>query len=289
MLRAFEASARTGSMRRAADDLGVAHSVISRHVAGLEAWIGAKLIIAGPRGVHLTREGELYFAKVTKAFDLITAATAELKPPTRRGFLRIWCVPGLAARWLTPRLLELQSVVRGSELTLRAIDRLPDFERSEADLMIGFGDLTTMPPDTLPLIRPRMFPVASPEWLALNKMPKLADLARLPLIHEENHRQWENWLRAAGVASDRPLVGPRLWDANLGFDAAMTGQGIALVSRLTASEYIDDGRLVELFDTDIRLGGYYLTVAPSRRSGRDTLALRQWLMSNLDTTEKGST
>lgn len=276
-------------MRQAGLDLGVAHSAISRHVAGLEAWIGAKLIIASSRGIHLTREGELYFSRVTKAFDLIASATAALKPPSRRGLLRIWCVPGLAARWLAPRLLELQSVVRGAEVMLRAIDRLPDFQNGEADIMIGFGALSNAPADAIPLLRPRIFPVASPGWLSRNTRPtKIADLTHFPLIHEGDHQQWEDWLNAAHVSANCPLAGPILWDANLGFDAALAGQGIALVSRLTASEYLADGRLLELFDTNVRLDGYFLIVAPSRRQSRDAKSLQEWLLASLRVTEGGS-
>ena len=55
MVRAFEAVARTGTMRRAADDLGISHAVISRHIRHLEAWLKARLTASGPRGTRLTR------------------------------------------------------------------------------------------------------------------------------------------------------------------------------------------------------------------------------------------
>src|ERR1700722_14250363 len=71
MVRAFEATGRMGTMRKAADDINVSHTVISRHVRNLEAWIGRKLVTAGPRGVVLTKEGELFFSTVTKAFQMI--------------------------------------------------------------------------------------------------------------------------------------------------------------------------------------------------------------------------
>ncbi|RWC38045.1 MAG: hypothetical protein EOS28_31145 [Mesorhizobium sp.] len=67
----------------------------------------------------------------------------------------------------------------------------------------------------------------------------------------------------AGVKLDRQLKRPRLWDANLGFDAALAGQGVALTSNLMVADEISQGQLVELFDTDIRVGGYYLVTAPN--------------------------
>src|SRR5690606_35838047 len=68
MLRAFEAAARTGSMRKASSDIGISHTVVSRHISGLESWIGWKLVHAGPRGIVLTPEGEALFAATSSAF-----------------------------------------------------------------------------------------------------------------------------------------------------------------------------------------------------------------------------
>ena len=96
MVRAFEAAARTGSMRKAADDIGVSHTVISRHVRNLEAWAGRKLLETGPRGTLLTQEGAIFHRAVSEAFQIIAAAAVELRPRTRKGMLRIWAMPGLA-------------------------------------------------------------------------------------------------------------------------------------------------------------------------------------------------
>jgi LysR family glycine cleavage system transcriptional activator len=288
MIRAFEAAGRMGSMRKAADDLGVSHSVISRHVKNLELWMAVKLVTSTPRGLRLTREGELLHSSVSTAFGLIAATAAELRPPSHRRALRLWCMPGLATRWLGPRLPLLQDVLKGTEIILRAIDHLPDFSIGEADVMIGFGNLDDLPPGASPLIHPRMFPVASRDWLSRSGSPaRVTELTRAPLIHEENRQQWVDWFRAAGVDHDNALHGPRLWDASLGFDAALGGQGVALATRLTAADEIAQGRLVELFATDIRLGAYYFLAAPSRRKDQAIRKLRDWLVAELILTESG--
>jgi len=80
----------------------------------------------------------------------------------------------------------------------------------------------------------------------------------------------------AGVTIHRKLDGPRLWDANLGFDAALAGQGIALTSSLLVAKEIRDGRLVELFQTNIRVGGYFLQFPNSKMDAR-ALRLRSWI------------
>ncbi|SPP98108.1 LysR substrate-binding domain-containing protein [Bradyrhizobium vignae] len=287
MVRAFEAAARTGSMRKAADDIGVTHTVISRHVRNLESWAGRKLLETGPRGTILTQEGAIFHRAVSEAFQIIAAAAVELRPRTRKGMLRIWAMPGLATRWLAPRLSEIERTLAGAEIVLRAIDRLPDFAKSEADVMIGFGSREDLPAGARWLISPRMFPVASKDWISEYGQPKdLAELSKLPLIHEESRHQWTTWLKAAGGKLKHPLRGPLLWDANMAIDAALAGQGIVLASRLTVGHEIDDGKLVELLRTDVRLNGYYLHIRPGRSRDPMIQRLRVWLENGLRNEEQ---
>ncbi|MBG6162770.1 DNA-binding transcriptional LysR family regulator [Labrenzia sp. EL_195] len=285
MLRAFEAAGRTGSMRKAALDIGISHTVVSRHIQNLEAWMGWKLLTAGPRGITLTQEGETLFSVVSAAFQSIAGTSAQLRAKVGTDALHIWCIPGLATRCLTPRLDDIRQSVSCGEVLLRAIDRTPDFTRAEADLMIGFGDFDRLPEGAMPLLRPRLFPVASPTWLNLNGRPcTLEELTQLPLIHEESYEQWASWFKNAGVAFSHSLTGPRLWDANLGFDAALAGQGIALTSKLLASRELEVGRLVELFDTDIRVGGYYLLKRPSSSFDDRLQRFQTWIERLVDET-----
>jgi LysR family glycine cleavage system transcriptional activator len=282
MVRAFEAAGRTGSMRRAAADIGVSHTVISRHVRNLEHWLGRKLVRTGPRGVELTAEGESLLATVSRAFGAIAHAADELRPSGKRGQLRIWCIAGLATRWLTPRLSALEGALDGADIELRATDAKPDFAHGEADVLIGFNVVERLPEGAMRLVRPRMFPVAGRGWLNRHGVPaSLAELAQLPLLHEGNQLQWTNWFEAMGEPLGHPLTGPRLSDASLAYDAALAGQGIALVNALMASDELASGRLVELFDTNVELGTYYLLAAANR--SRDTLieVFKDWMATNI--------
>ncbi|MBB3526557.1 LysR substrate-binding domain-containing protein [Rhizobium redzepovicii] len=288
MVRAFEAVSRLGSMRRAADDLNLSHTVISRHVRNLEAWFGTRLVDAGPRGIRLTAEGRVFAETVGAAFDLIAKSTAELRPAVNRTVLRIWCVPGFATRWLTPRFNQLQLALPGIDFVMRATDLEPDFTRYEADIDIRYSEEPRGNVRWILLERPRMFPVTSPEWISRNApIRTLDDLVRQPLIHEESRDQWRQWFRKAGFEHEVTLNGPRLWSANLTVDAAVAGQGIALATRLIAADDLRAGRLVELLETDVRLGGYYV-VGPRERWNEVTSArFRAWLQQSIAETTGG--
>lgn len=282
MVRAFEAVGRTGSMRKAADDIGVSHTVVSHHLRNLEGWLNASLIERSPRGVTLTPEGRQFYMAVSGALGAIASAALEIRPPTRQGALRIWCMPGLASRWLTPRLSELEKHLPGVEIILRAIDRLPDFTRYEADVMLVFGEREVVPPDAHMIVRPRVFPVVSPEWAAAHPAPSsVKDLMSQPLLHEETRGQWRRWLIAAGIDDPGDLTGPRLWNANLCLDAALAGQGIALTFAPMVTDLIRSGQLIEVLDTDVTLGSYFL-VAPGERWTDPILAkFRKWVEQSL--------
>lgn len=269
-------------MRKAASDIGISHTVVSRHLQNLEAWAGWKLLNAGPRGVTLTTEGQALFTVTTAAFQSISDIAGQLRSTAGADELHIWSVPGLANRWLIPRLHDIKQAVSSGEVLIRSSAQFPDFSLGEADIMIGFGIFDQLPDHAVPLIQPRMFPVVSPSWLEQHGKPEtIEELTKLPLIHEESYSQWTRWFRLAGIDIDKALRGPRLWDANLGFDAAMTGQGVALTSRLLTSKEIAEGRLLELFSTDIRVGGYYLLM-PGVRSGDPRIQrFKDWLSATL--------
>lgn len=285
MVRAFEAVSRLGSMRKAAEDINLSHTVISRHVRNLEAWLGTRLVEAGPRGVSLTPEGKAFARSVGAAFDLMAKATSELRPARHSSVLRIWCVPGLATRWLMPRFHQLQQAMPSIEFVIRATDLEPDFAHHEADICIRYSDGPKGTLHWVLLERTRMFPVASPGWIARHpSILRPEDLVGQPLIHEENHDQWRQWFRAVGCGDDIRLNGPRLWSANLTLDAAATGQGIALATRLIAADDLETGRLVELLKTDIRPGGYYLAAPPERWNEPVLKQFRVWMEQAIATT-----
>ncbi|SDT90729.1 LysR substrate-binding domain-containing protein [Stappia sp. ES.058] len=292
LVRALHAVGHSGSIRRGAAALGLSHTVVSRHLRALEAWVGAKLLERTPRGARLTPEGETVFAATETAFAALSGAFETIAPRGVPTSLRVWAMPGLAGRWLGPRLAEIERLLPGLDVSIRATETPPDFEAHEADLFIGFAPDNALPVNAERLVTPRMFPVASPAWLARNGRPaSLSALAGQSLIHERDHSQWERWLTAAGVEPSAPLSGPKLWTASLGLDAAAAHQGIALATQLSVAREIGEGQLVELFDTDIATGSYFLLAAPERRNKSPVLAFREWLGRQLNTdteTETGN-
>lgn len=278
-LRAFEALGRTGSVRAAGDELGVSHTVVSRHIHNLEARLQVQLAEPLGRGLALTAEGIRFHAEVMRAFDIIVRATADLERGNRKT-LEVWCVPGLANRRLLPRLSELSECLPGHEIVLRPTLSRPNLERGEADAEVIY--LSNSNPSSgrqiYKLAQPRVFPVASPAFCArFGHVASIEGLLKLPLIHEESTEQWRRWFSNAGLSLATPLYGPQLWHADLAIEAARLGQGVALTNDVLTAEDVQSGALVELGASNVSLGAYYLVCLEAREKVQPLAMLRQWL------------
>lgn len=252
-LRAFDAIARLGGVRKAAQYLCRDHAVVSRHLRAIEDWTGTKLIQRTPGGAVLTEDGVRYHRDVAAAMDLIASATSDL---IRRGdnrCLHIRCMPGFALHWLSGRLGEFEKSNPGLDVELRPANRTPDFLSNDTDIEIRLFAAYRAPLPLPPSLHAeevasvKIIGVASRDYVA--KAPPLReprDLLRHQLLHEENVEGWRLWLSAHGVDDDVELTGPRLWQGHLTMDAARYGHGIALTNSLIAADDIAAGRLVEV-------------------------------------------
>ncbi|NIX76136.1 LysR family transcriptional regulator [Microvirga terricola] len=278
-LRAFDAVGRCGSVRAAAEELSVSHTVISRHIRNLEARLGRALFVAKGRGLALTEDGARYHAQIRQAFDQIARATAELGRSQRR-VLEIWCTPGLATLRLMPNLPDLEAVLPDREIVLQPTISRPQLTRGEADVEIVYLDNPPTSDAVLAemLAAPRVFPVASPALLARRPIgDDVAALLNLPLVHEESTVQWRDWLRRAGLRHVPELHGPHLWHAHLTIEAARLGQGVAIANEVLVADDLASGRLIEVGKTDIELGAYYFVAPRARWDDPDIAKLRGWV------------
>jgi LysR family glycine cleavage system transcriptional activator len=282
-LQAFNAVGRHLNIRRAAEELGIDHSVVSRHVRALQNELGLRLVETTRHGVALTPAGRDYHAVICAAFDQMGAATARLAREAGHLRLAVWSIPGFALRWLTPRLDDFRRHSPRIDLVVRSTDVHPDLLAFEADIEIAYGGRRAARGlRSLELIRPRVFPVASPAWVATHPRVRApADLLGVPLIHEESSDQWKAWLEAAGVAAPDRLSGPRLWHAHLAIEAASRGQGVALANELIAGEAVDSGELVEVTRSAVTLEPYVFATRADRWQEPHVARFRRWLLARL--------
>ena len=282
-VRAFESFSRTGTVRAAAAELAVSHTVVSRHIQNLEEAVGVSLVRKDGRGLKPTREGERFADKARRAFDMLEEATAELAHG-RGDAIHICCMVGLASHRLLARLPMLEASLADTDVILQPTSERPDFDRDEADAEIVYLEHEEQIDGVRSelLVRPRILAVASPALMRRHPRLVSADqLIQLPLLHERSTALWETWLHAQGVVDVPSLRGPRLWHGHLTLEAARLGQGVALVSDLICWDRLKSGDLVEAVPSSTQMGGYYFVAPAAKWSDPHLTVVRRWLAATL--------
>ena len=138
-LRAFEAAGRHLSFTKAARELNVTQAAVSHQIKGLEAYLGLALFIRQNRGLALTPAGQSYLPAITRAFERLVAATAQLDSDVSTGILTVSVLPSFGARWLVPRLARFRQIHPDIDVRLIATDIHVNFEMESADIAIRWG------------------------------------------------------------------------------------------------------------------------------------------------------
>lgn len=278
-LRAFESVARRKSIRRAAEDLAVDHTVVSRHLRALQSSLGIQLVTTSRRGVQLTLHGEQYAARLSIAFADIASATAKLEIDRRTKSFRIWVSPAFAMYRLVPRLPEVHSLFPQLDVELRSTVDVPNFARMEADVAILYGEAHEAGTQHLSLSHPRVFPVASPGWIRKHTSVRRPEqLLESTLIHAESSSQWHDWFQNCGIEPAPHLPGPRLWNMYLATEAAKLGQGVALANETVVRDDIRTGALVEVCESTVKFHRYLLVASQARWEEPEIKAFRSWVV-----------
>ena len=281
-LRAFSRAAHSLSFKRAAADLHLSASALSRQIGGLEALLGVKLFRRLNPGLELTEEGVRYLAVVDPVLERLAAAQEELAPRGRP--LRISALESFSESWLIPHLPEFERAHPDVELVIEATLRYADFARDPVDVAIRFGDGPWEGLHSEPLLELEVFPVASPA-VAEGSPPlrEPRDLAQHTLIHvAQTPDAWALWLRAAGVPELEPRRHVTYDHVAIALSAAESGQGVAISTPILSERRLQEGKLVRPFRETARAGEtYHFVCRANELSDPRIAAFRDWLRSSL--------
>ena len=243
-LRAFDVAGRFLNFRAAADELGVTQGAVAQHVRQLEAHLGMPLFERLPKGLAFTSAGRSYHASVAAAFDALRSATDQLKPEP--GKVLVSVTPTFAAKWLIPNLPEFSAKHPEIDLRILATEKVSSFHSDGIDLAVRQGK----PPfgaslDAHLLFRQEIIAVAAPSRVGGHILPASPQaISSMPKLHDA-HDLWPKFLRSLDI-EDKGGRGLRLSQTSLAVDAALFGQGVALVSRFLVAAEIAAGRLIQI-------------------------------------------
>ncbi|MEK6421237.1 MAG: LysR substrate-binding domain-containing protein [Burkholderia gladioli] len=262
---AFECVARTRSVNRAAEELGLTASAVSHQIANLEATIGQDLFVRSGRGMVLTPTGEQYLADVTGSLADLSRATERASSDRGVEILRVHSSPSFGLMWLLPRLSSFQAANGDIQLNLACSYENVSFSSGFHDLDIrhGYGNWDNLEVRTLRA--ETIAPLASPAYLARHPVATPDDLLGHRLIYSESPLlQWKQWFGRTGVAGSQKTFDFSFDRSYMSLETAALGLGIALESLMLASARIRDGLLVPVFGDAhrVEVGAHHL-VYPS--------------------------
>ncbi|GAA4323270.1 LysR substrate-binding domain-containing protein [Pigmentiphaga soli] len=281
-LTAFEAAARHGNFTRAAAELALTESAVSRQVALLESMLGLPLFTRVKQRVVLTPAGRAYAASAKAILDRIERET--LGVMAHRGeqaALELAVLPTFASEWLIPRMSDFRLRHPHVEVSMGASAKMFLFEETAFDAAIHFGQSAWPGAAADRLFGERLLPVCRPGLADADGDP--ARLLRLPLLHSSTRPDdWARWFEQAGVAdaAARAMQGARFELHSMAISAAAAGHGVALMPDFLVRSAIDAGRLAPAARAAIASeGAYYLVYPENRPQGAALQAFRGWLLA----------
>lgn len=289
-LRSFEVAGRLGSFTRAAQELFISQAAISRQIRELEAMLARPLFERGYRSVRLTAAGEELLSILTPSFDAIADRLDTICEDARLTVVSISAEPSFAACWLVPHLGEFQRENPTIDVTVAADPRLVEFRGQEASVAIRHSLTANAWPrvESRHLADSRIAPVMSPLLAERQGLPPIpADLLRHTLLHEDRRDVWQQWFKAAGLASASAERGLVYTDAGLTLQTALRGEGVALVEEWLVADDLRSGRLIRPFDISIPYGAYWIVARRFDRLPASAMAFVTWLEGRFAETEGG--
>ncbi|CAN7327619.1 Glycine cleavage system transcriptional activator [compost metagenome] len=280
-LRAFEAAALHLNLRRAAADLFITESAVSRQIASLEGLLGVQLFHRANQRITLTAAGTLYSGQVRELLRKLQRDTLDLMAHEGAGgTVELACVPTLAVEWLIPRLPAFYARHPGIVVNISAQSDIFLFDGTPYDAAIHFGEAVYPGARADRMFDEESVAVCHPDFFGGKKRISPQDIALSPLLHLATRiLGWKQWMEAAGIDDVNAMRGARFDHHSMVIAAARTGLGVGLVPRFLVGEYLANRQLVMPVAHSQRSTSAYHLVSPDTRPMSEAMQrLREWLL-----------
>lgn len=281
-LRSFEAAGRLNSFTLASEELLVSQAAVSRQIKELERILGQALFERHHRAVVLTPAGKKLLAVLTQAFDGIGTIMTDLTHDAAQPVI-VSSEPSFASSWLVRNLARFRQEHPEIDIELDADPRMVEFRNGQSIIAIRHSATQSLWPrsQSLHLADVNIVPVMAPGLLAKSApLEQPVDLLAIPLLHEETRDLWQQWFVQAELTAEieRGIV---YSDGGLIHQAALQGEGVALLDDLFAQEDLQKGRLIQPFEMSIRHGAYFVVAKDFSTLSEGAVAFVTWLQANV--------
>jgi len=279
-LRSFEAAARLSSISKAADELFVTQSAVSKQIKLLENLLGVALFTRSANGISLTANGDMYLSTVVSVLNELNNAAQSLQSKPNKQQLVLDVIPSLSNIWLIPRIHSFEQRYPHLKVDLITGDGLPNFNQSQADAYIRCLAPEQVQHTHTQLCKERLLLVISPKLLHAFNINNPTDILNVNLIQQTTRPQM--WTQFFNQHTDKTpadlTLGMGFQHFFMSIKAAEEGLGAALVPDFLAADSIEKGLLINPLQMQLTSGyGYYLFSPSYKTRLKKVLEFNQWL------------
>jgi LysR family transcriptional regulator, glycine cleavage system transcriptional activator len=293
LLTGFEAAARHLSFTRAAAELFLTQSAISRQVQALEEQIGTPLFQRRHRALLLTDAGQLLYRSAQEVLGILDQTTRQIRGLNSSRTLTVTTTISFASLWLIPRLPRFRERHPLVDVRISADHAVFDLTRDRIDVAIRYCAPERAPAQAKKLFGESVVPMCSPKLLKDRRRPlrEPADLRHHILLHDDYldstpWLEWGNWLQSQGLADLKPAGDLRFSVYDQMIQAALDGQGVALGRLPLLAQHVRTRRLVMPFAGASRSEpeptssrAFYLIAEPRAAARAEVQAFVDWILT----------
>lgn len=286
LLRGFEAAARNLSFTRAAQELYLTQSAVSRQVKAIEDHLGVALFARRHRALLLTEAGHELYRATAQALRQLGDAASRIRDRGAGRTLTVTATIGFASLWLIPRLADFRSRRPDIDIRIAADNKMVDLEREGIEVAVRYCTPKAAPAGAVRLFGEVVLPVCSPNSLTRSApLTRPEDLSRHILLHFEPADgitpwlSWTVWLEVMQQQGLKPAGSLRFSQYDQTIQAAIDGQGIALGTTPLVRHLIKQGRLIAPLAKKFESSRAYYLVTSSTATGRQEVKeFSSWML-----------
>jgi DNA-binding transcriptional LysR family regulator len=283
-LQAFECAARHQNFSRAAEELNLTQSAVSRQISDLEQQTGLKLFERVRQRVVLSEAGLRLLPEVK---DLLLRSERLMIGAVAAGqmklSLKVATLPTFGTRWLVPRLGHFLEEHRDVAITVESRSKPFSFDEDNFDLAIHYGLPAWAGAVATFLCNETVLPVAGRQLAERLNLGGPEDLSHAPLLHLTTRpKLWAQWFDLQRLPTEHAYPGARFDQFSMIIAAAISGLGVALLPTYLIEEELKTGVLLPLFDLPMPTENSYYIVMPEKKQTNEIAMLFQnWLVSQV--------
>lgn len=283
LLLAFEAAARHESYTRAAVELSLTQSAVSRQVQALEQQLGLTLFRREGRQVQLTDVGRLYQREMSEALGRIRSATLQaMAYQSGGGSLRLATLPTFGSKWLLPRLHDFYKTHPGMLVHINSRIDAVDFETSGIDAAIVVGHAGLPGLISHRLHAEELVVIISPQAVENHQRWNPEHIAEQMLLNVANNPNvWGDWFSHHHLPHRMMRLGPSFELTSHLIQAVKAGIGIGLVPRILVADELANAELNSLALPFASQRSYFLSYPPRNEMLPSLQAFRAWLLEQI--------